>query len=148
MKRICIVSPYGGEKDNQELAARFCRAVLDAHLAVGEKVAIYAPHLIYPWFLSDRSRVERKLAMAMARSFMEVCDEVWVLEPYTAELREPYYFKSLPELALHIPARMHQTILTPGMIDDIEYAKKLGKGVVTFHSIDDVEVGNRGQRPS
>jgi len=122
MKRVFVVSPYGGEKDNQDLAARFCHAVLDAHLVVGEKVAIYAPHLIYPWFLSDKSRVERKVAMAMARSFMEVCDEVYVLELLTG-----------------IPAH-HNTILTPGMIDDIEYAKKLGKRVVTFHRIEDVEV--------
>ena len=58
-----------------------------------------APHAIFPQFLDDENKFERKVGMAMGLQLLELCDEVWVFGPCISE----------------------------GMKAEIELARKLGK---------------------
>jgi hypothetical protein len=91
MKRVFICSPYAGDIDyNVKVAQQLCKQ------AVYQGYAPFAPHLIYPQFLSDVS--ERHMGIDSGCAFMAVCDEVWRLKDE----------------------------MSPGMIQEINYAAHLG----------------------
>lgn len=58
-----------------------------------------APHIIFPQFLDDEKKSERKAGMDMGLQLLELCDELWVFGPRISE----------------------------GMKAEIELARKLGK---------------------
>jgi len=71
--------------------------------AVERGCAPFAPHLLYTRFLDDGKPSEREAGIACGQAFMEICDEVWV---FTGEG------------------------LSDGMRQDVDHARRLGKGVV------------------
>lgn len=71
MKIAYICSPYSGDiKKNTERAQCACR------YAYEEGYVPFAPHLLYPQFLSEKS--ERDEAMHMCLEMMARCHELWV----------------------------------------------------------------------
>ena len=58
-----------------------------------------APHIIFPQFLDDENKSERRAGMDMGLQLLELCDELWVFGPRISE----------------------------GMKAEIELARKLGK---------------------
>ena len=73
MKLIYVASPYAGDiEKNTEFAKEACRFVMD------EGCAFFAPHLLYPQVLDEDDPAERELGLAMGRTVLEWCDEVWV----------------------------------------------------------------------
>ena len=73
-KIIYIASPYRGEVElNTERARRYCR------FAVSEGCMPIAPHLLYPQFMDDDNREERKKGLSFAVMLLDKCDELWVM---------------------------------------------------------------------
>jgi hypothetical protein len=71
---VYICSPYAGDVEkNTEKAKLYSR------FAVIERNAIaFAPHLLFPLYLSDDDPAERKLALFMDIVFLGKCNELWV----------------------------------------------------------------------
>lgn len=71
---VYICSPYAGDVErNTE------RAKLYSRFAVIERNAIaFAPHLLFPMYLSDDNPAERELALFMDIVFLGKCNELWV----------------------------------------------------------------------
>ena len=74
MPLVYICSPYAGDVEkNTE------RAKLYSRFAVMERNAIaFAPHLLFPLYLSDDDLEERELALFMDIVFLGKCNELWV----------------------------------------------------------------------
>jgi len=74
MPLVYICSPYAGNVEaNVKAAKRYSR------FAVLERNAIaFAPHLLFPQFLSDSDPGERDLALFMNKVFLGKADELWV----------------------------------------------------------------------
>lgn len=67
---VFISSPFGGDPDKNTIKARqYCR------FAVEKGVTPYAPHLLFPQFMSDET--ERNVAIKMGLDMLSRCDEVW-----------------------------------------------------------------------
>ena len=76
MKRVFICSAFRAEDNDQEevnkwYARELCRYAID------EGYAPFAPHLLYPQFLSDLSEVERSQGIRAGIMFMQTCQELW-----------------------------------------------------------------------
>lgn len=71
---VYICSPFAGDVEkNTE------RAKLYSRFAVLERNAIaFAPHLLFPQYLSDDDPEERELAMFMNMVLLGKCNELWV----------------------------------------------------------------------
>ena len=70
---VYICSPFAGEEaGNMERARRFCK------FAVGQNTIPFAPHLLYPQFMSDRNPRERELALLFGIIWLCKMDAVWV----------------------------------------------------------------------
>ena len=71
---VYICSPYAGDVErNTE------RAKIYSRFAVIERNAIaFAPHLLFPMYLSDDNPAERELALFMDIVFLGKCNELWV----------------------------------------------------------------------
>lgn len=71
---VFICSPFAGDVEkNTE------RAKLYSRFAVINRNAIaFAPHLLFPLYLSDDDPTERELALFMNLVFLGKCDELWV----------------------------------------------------------------------
>ncbi len=70
---VYICSPYrGDEKKNTEMARRY------SALAVERKAIPYAPHLLFPLFMSEKTDKDRALALFMGQVMLDKCAEVWV----------------------------------------------------------------------
>ena len=68
---VYICSPYAGDVEtNTEKAKRYCR------FAIAKNRIPFAPHLLYPQFLSEQSG--RGLALYMGLVMLTKCDELWV----------------------------------------------------------------------
>ena len=73
MKIVYIVSPFRGDtKRNIAKACDYCKA------AVRAGVMPIAPHLLYPQFMDDSDREQRKLGLSFALQLLRKCDELWV----------------------------------------------------------------------
>ena len=73
MKKAFICSPYrGNEKNNVEQADKYCKQAIDAGFIP------IAPHTIFPNFMDDSVKEERKLGIEMGLELMKFCSEVWV----------------------------------------------------------------------
>ena len=73
MPIVYVCSPYSGNvKRNTEKARRFSRFV------VKMGGIPFAPHLLFPQFLSDEKSDERELAMFMNSIMLTKCNELWV----------------------------------------------------------------------
>lgn len=69
-----IASPYRGDVErNVERAKDYCR------FALGADAIPLAPHLMYPQFLDDADREQRKLGLSCALALLARCDELWVM---------------------------------------------------------------------
>lgn len=67
---VFISSPYGNDPEgNTEKARDYCR------FAVEKGATPYAPHLLFPQFMSDTT--ERDVALRMGLEMLRKCDEVW-----------------------------------------------------------------------
>ena len=103
MKRIYLRSRYAGDTArNVAVSERLCRQVIEAGGAP------FAPHLLYPRFLDDRTPSEREIGIACGLTFMGVYDEVWV---YSGNG------------------------LSSGMGRELDHASRLGKPVVEIKEV-------------
>ena len=67
---VYICSPYSGDEvANTRAAEEYCR------MAVERKAIPFAPHLLYPRFMSEEE--ERDLALFMGKVMLDKCAEVW-----------------------------------------------------------------------
>lgn len=73
MRRVFIVSPFGGKEYNREMALWLCQMAINEH-----GVAPFAAHLLYPQFLNEDTPGQRDLGILAGMSWQNVCDEVWV----------------------------------------------------------------------
>ena len=79
MRKAFICSAYRGDiEKNSERARRYCLAALD------HGYAPFAPHLLYPQFLSDESGADRFLGIQCGLEFLKCCDIVLVFGGITA----------------------------------------------------------------
>jgi len=70
---VYICSRYAGDIDANILAAkRYCR------FAVRRNCIPFAAHLLYPQFMDDSDKAERKLGLFFGNILMDKCDEVWI----------------------------------------------------------------------
>lgn len=70
---VFICSPFAGDTArNTEQARRFCR------FAVLQGMIPFAPHLLYPQFMSDSDPAERELALFFGMVWLTKMDAVWV----------------------------------------------------------------------
>ena len=70
---VYVCSPFAGdEAGNTERARQFCK------FAVRQGAIPFAPHLLYPQFMSDRDPAERELALFFGIVWLSRMDEVWV----------------------------------------------------------------------
>jgi len=70
---VYVCSPFAGdEARNTERARQFCK------FAVRKGTIPFAPHLLYPQFMSDRDADERELALFFGIVWLCKMDEVWV----------------------------------------------------------------------
>ncbi len=68
---VYICSPYSGDTEtNTRNAETYCR------VALGKKAIPFAPHLLYPRFMSEEE--DRDLALFMGKVMLDKCAEVWV----------------------------------------------------------------------
>lgn len=68
---VYICSPYAGDVErNCENARRYSR------FAVDRGAIPFAPHLLFPQFMSENT--ERALALFMGNVLLGKCDEIWV----------------------------------------------------------------------
>lgn len=71
--RIFVCSPYSGDIEaNTRNAQRLCRIVT----RLGH--APFAPHLMYPQFLSEHLTSDREAGIAAGMEWLREADEVWV----------------------------------------------------------------------
>lgn len=67
---VFISSPYGADPEGNTKKARdYCR------FAVEKGTTPYAPHLLFPQFVSEETGRERALSMGL--EMLARCDEVW-----------------------------------------------------------------------
>lgn len=67
---VFISSPYGNDPEGNTKKARdYCR------FAVEKGATPYAPHLLFPQFVSEETRREKALAMGL--EMLSRCDEMW-----------------------------------------------------------------------
>ena len=79
MKKAFICSAYRGDiEKNTERARRYCLAALD------QGYAPFAPHLLYPQFLSDESGSDRYAGIQCGLEFLRCCDIMLVFGGITA----------------------------------------------------------------
>jgi len=75
MRKVFICSPFRAdslaqEQANLEYARQLCL------YAIKEGYAPFAPHLLYPQFLSETPE-NRELGINAGKEFMKACDEFW-----------------------------------------------------------------------
>ena len=81
---IFICSPYRGHGDTPEEVKkdRLCNIKLAQYAcryALGSGHLPFAPHLYFPQFLHDSDPDERTLGLHVGRTWLEQCDELWVI---------------------------------------------------------------------
>lgn len=70
---VYICSPYRGDvKKNTDNARQYCRFAYD------DGAVPLAPHLLFPQFMDDSNRQERRAAMHFNSILLSKCDELWV----------------------------------------------------------------------
>ena len=70
---VFICSPLAGDyKRNKQNARRYSR------FAVQRGRIPFAPHLLFPQFMDDRSQEQRNLGLFFGLVMMSKCDEMWV----------------------------------------------------------------------
>jgi hypothetical protein len=70
---VYICSPFAGdEAKNIEQARQFCK------FAVRKGATPFAPHLLYPQFMSDKVPAERELALSFGIAWLDLMDALWV----------------------------------------------------------------------
>lgn len=80
MKKIFICSPFSNSDSNiMSKNIQFAKDM--CLLAFSEGYAPIAPHLLYPTFLDDNSKLERKLGLNAGFEFLKTCDEIWICLP-------------------------------------------------------------------
>ena len=70
---VYICSPYRGDVEkNTERARRY------SAMAVERKAIPYAPHLLFPQFMHEKTDRDRLLALFMGQVMLDKCAQVWV----------------------------------------------------------------------
>lgn len=70
---VYICSPFAGdEAKNVEQARQYCG------FAVRHGATPFAPHLLYPQFMSDSVPAERQLALSFGLAWLGLMDALWV----------------------------------------------------------------------
>ena len=78
-KLVFVCSPFGGLYENQELAAKYsAREVAAGNIP-------FAPHLLFPWFMSELT--EREKAIRFGIEMLYRCDELHVYEKPTSGMK-------------------------------------------------------------
>lgn len=94
-KLVFICSPYAGDIEGNVM-----RAKRYGRFAVTEGVVPIIPHLMYPQFLFDDDKEERKLGIEMGLALLNKCEELWVFgtqvsQGMAIEIKKPNH-KGLP----------------------------------------------------
>lgn len=76
---VFVCSPFGGLVENQELAAKYCAQEVKAGNIP------FAPHLIFPLFMSELT--EREKAISFGIEMLYRCDELHVYEQPTSGMK-------------------------------------------------------------
>jgi len=76
LKKVFICSPFGGKQTNIDRAKEYCKFALST-----ERVAPYAPHLMFPQFLKDGDEKERNTGIGCGLEFLRSCEEMWIFLP-------------------------------------------------------------------
>jgi hypothetical protein len=77
---VYVCSPYAGDvSGNTGRARKYCRFV------VRQGAIPFAPHLLYPQFMSDKVPAERELALLFGKIWLSRMDEVWVFGEHVSE---------------------------------------------------------------
>ena len=70
---VYVCSPFSGNlESNVENTRRYCRFAVDSGFIP------FAPHLLFPQFMSDEVPEERELALFMGIVMLTKCAELWV----------------------------------------------------------------------
>ena len=70
---VYIASPFAGDTErNTERARGYCR------FAVSKGCIPLAPHLLYPQFMDDEDKEQRRQGIRFALILLAKCDELWV----------------------------------------------------------------------
>lgn len=78
-KLVFVCSPFGGLYENQERAAKYsAREVAAGNIP-------FAPHLLFPWFMSELT--ERDKAIRYGIEVLYRCDELHVYEKPTSGMK-------------------------------------------------------------
>ena len=102
--RVFICSPYrAATVDELERNRKYAASLV--RRAVKGGYAPYAPHLYLTNALDDKNTAQREAGMSVGLSFLDACDRVFVGAKYG---------------------------ITEGMRREIDFARKLGKTIVTF----------------
>lgn len=72
-KVVFICSPYAGDIEGNVM-----RSKRYARFALTEGAVPIIPHLMYPQFLQDDDKEDRKLGIEMGLILLTRCDELWV----------------------------------------------------------------------
>lgn len=70
---VYICSPYAGDTQKNTIRARRY-----SRFAVEQGCIPVAPHLLYPQFIDDSDREERKLGLFFGRVLLDKCEEIWI----------------------------------------------------------------------
>jgi hypothetical protein len=89
-KKVFICSPFRGiaatpEAANENYQKNIAIAKGACRLATALGFVPYCPHLYFPRFLLDSSPDEREMGIRMGQSWLEQCDELWVIGRRTSE---------------------------------------------------------------
>ena len=102
--RVFICSPFrAATADDLERNRKYAASLV--RRAVKGGYAPYAPHLYLTNALDDKNTMQRKAGMSVGLAFLDICDCVFVGAKYG---------------------------ITEGMRQEIDFARKLGKTIVTF----------------
>lgn len=74
---VFICSPYVGD-----IEKNIRRAQGYSRFAVSRNCIPFAPHLLFPQFLDDGDRTQRKLGLFFGMVFLVKCKEMWVFKVY------------------------------------------------------------------
>jgi len=102
--KVYVCSPYRANEYHNEYHSAFYnvqRAIHACRYVVSKGHAPYAPHLYLSKFLDDSEPGQRLTARIICFKFLVVCDELWQFGKYISDC----------------------------MLEEIEYAEKLGKKI-------------------
>lgn len=79
-KIVYICSPLRGDTEKNKI-----KAAIYERCAYEKGYLPLAPHTMFPNFLTDENKKERRDALEMGLQLLDLCDELWVFGPRISE---------------------------------------------------------------